>query len=103
MNKLELVPVGKQVELGGKDKMDTLYLVDSQVNFFLESIAQKGVFEYVSGDISFLETKSAEDELRNFLKLVFASLKDSGKIEVGVNISMDSTDKLKTYLKVTGF
>jgi hypothetical protein len=38
-----------------------------------------------------------------YLKLIFASLKESGKLDVNVNINVESKDKLKTYLKVIGF
>ena len=57
----------------------------------------------MGGEVAFLTAQSPEDELRLFLKLVFSSLKDTGKVEFGVKINLESSDKLKTNLKVTGY
>ena len=63
-------------------------MVDSQAKFFLENVAKKGVFEYVSGDIQL--ASASEQDVLQFLKLVFASLKEPAKLEVNVSINVES-------------
>lgn len=44
------------------------------------------MFEYVSGDVN----SHSEQELLQFLKMVFATLRESGKLDVNVKIIVES-------------
>ena len=85
MKNLCLVRPGKQVTHGLAENKNTLFIVDEQATFFLENIAQKAVFQYVQSDEEPFPL-SSEQDLLNFFKLVFASLKESGKMDVKVAI-----------------
>ena len=109
MKTLHLVPSGSQATLGSAQVAQAeapLVLPDSQACLFLETIAQKSVFEKIEGELT---VQGGDEEVRKVLKVMFASLKEFGKVELKLKSEMfgegadGDQDRLRSFLKVVGF
>lgn len=85
MKNLCLVRPGRQVTHGLAENKNTLFIADEQAIFFLENIAQKAVFQFVRSEEEPFPLSSEQDLLK-FFKLVFASLKESGMMDVKISV-----------------